>query len=165
MQFSVKNHIRVLHLPSAPATALCGLLLTCTAYAAPVAASEQGHVVLSRAGANAIIVWDASPVVSQSPTDAQAKQKLDTTLASSALSIIASRSALLSHSARATVRILYTHQVTGDEHYGGATFGSLTPLLSVTAPVHELTQHLLQWQADLAAGKIPPGVTITQLSR
>jgi len=136
--------------------------LLATAYLpAQAGAMPQGTITLTKARGDALVVWDATDeltaLISTKPTRKATLERL----ASDAALIYGDRAPALKKTARSlTVLVLYTKTGAISPTYHTATFEGVERLLTIKGRTADF-KRAAQWSQTLAAGKTPPGLSLT----
>lgn len=136
---------------------LCGLALADPAAVRPVA----GAVIVTRTTpAEASLLWDATPYVTQLVSDKLTDEHGLHALEATALRALADKGKTLAAPAL-TLKVTYAKTGAVSPVYGGATFAGFEPVLTLSAKRAALAKNAAAWSSQLADGKVPAGVIVS----
>jgi hypothetical protein len=129
------------------------------ASAEPAVRPVEGPVLLSRAGADAQYLWNATLYVTHLVADKQGGADGVHALEATAIAALADKS---KSSQATTVRIKVVYAKTGDVSpvYGTATFTGMENVLTLSAARSDLSKHAAEWTRQFAAGQVPAPVKV-----
>jgi hypothetical protein len=141
--------------------ALAAALFLCLAVPAPAATTRplDGTVIMARAGANPLFVWNATPYVAKLRSDAVDGPTALHALEATAADSLASKASALT-SATVGMRVVYEKTGAVSELYRTATFEGLEEVLTMTVNRKALLASNGAWASALQNGHTPAGVTI-----
>jgi hypothetical protein len=119
----------------------------------------DGTVIMARAGASPLYVWNATPYVAKLNSDAVYGPAALHALEATAVLTLASKAAALT-SPSVGMRVVYEKTGAVSELYRTATFEGLEEVLTVTVDRKALAHSSSLWTSALEGGHTPPGVTI-----
>ena len=133
------------------------LYLVSFASAPAVAQNVPGDAVLAKPGGNALVIWDASPVVASivktKTPDAEAAE----TLERDAVRVLAGMSGLVEKSAKSvTVRVTYAETGAVSPVYGTRPFAGIELYATLTAPAADTAGDRDHWKTLGPKTPLPP---------
>lgn len=132
---------------------LCAFLL-----AAP-ALAEGGTVVVAKAGATPLLLWDATAMVTAAVASKRPREAALRDLESQAMQILGRHARALNNAKSLTIRVIYQKTGAVSPVYGTATFEGVERLFELTAP-YEKVLHAKQLADSIARGTVPSGVRL-----
>lgn len=124
------------------------------------AAEPLGPAVIAKATGNALIIWQATPEVAALTASGRSGEVALLTLKEDALRVMLSKRSAVDRAAHSiSVSVLYARSAGVSPVYKADTFGGFEKLMTVTAKRSALVRSG-SWAAQLASGKLPPGVTV-----
>jgi hypothetical protein len=149
----------------------CAALLSLFAPVSTLAedVSIPGHAVLARASGEALVIWDATPLIASVVQGKLSDADANSLVAHDALRILARMQPNVDKSAKSiTVRVIYNKTGEVSPVYGAATFAGVERYATLTAPAAALRTDKSKWKEldDKTAlpawlvftviGKLPP---------
>jgi hypothetical protein len=125
------------------------------------AADPQGTVVVARAEGDALVLWDASPVVADIVTNKEPRDEAMRKLEAQSIDVLASKAAVLKQTQTIAVRVIYAKTGAVSPVYHAATFASIEKVFTVTAATPKIASESAAWAKQLGAGKIPNDLSVT----
>ena len=149
--------MRVLGLLAALALAIC------STYVAQ-ADSESDRPVIARAGADALVLWDASTLVAQIVSDKASDADANARLANGALKALVQVAPRLDRAKSITVRVVYARTGAVSPVYGAATFAGVERYATLEISGSDAKADTGKWKEAAAGGStsvLPKSVTFT----
>jgi len=123
-----------------------------------------GHAVLARATDDALIIWDASPVVASIVRSKLSDADADALLKRDALRILAANAANIGNAARSvTVRIVYSKTGAVSPVYGTPTFTGIERYATLTASGPDVRSDRDRWK-ELDPKSAVPGWAVFKVT-
>lgn len=141
---------------------LLSIAVFCSAaVAADMPKEVVGAIVTARAGADALLLWDATPRLISLIKSGTSNEQIFDTVESEAIVVARERESSLPKTTKSiTVRVIYHRTGEVSPVYGAPTFAGIEKLVTVTVPYPELSSHANAWYASLAAGQTPADVKV-----
>jgi|GEM_PF-6762894 len=132
------------------------------ATASPSASTTSGNpAIVARAGATAILIWDAFGFLKDNQTRDLSQQAAEREVVSAAFGALAQKLPNLANSKTVRLLVLVQKPATGDNLiYRDTTFNETKTLLTMETKRSDALKHRTEWMRALAAGKVPPGLKI-----
>ena len=128
---------------------------------AVAARADSGMVVVAKGGANPLLLWDATPVVTTTVANKQPRDAALRDLESQAMQILGERSGALRRAKTLTIRVIYQKTGAVSPVYGTATFEGIERVFELRAPAADARLHAKTFADSLAHGSVPRGVALT----
>jgi hypothetical protein len=142
-------------------TVLAVALVLGAAYPRAAEAVERGAVTISRVAPQAVLVWDATPLIAEYAAEGQAKEEMQRNLEAAAIDIIGARLSVLSKADRIRVLCVYrTQDDSMNRVYGAAGLTGVMRLFTLSVARSEAALNGPQWASQLREGVIPSGVDV-----
>ncbi len=124
-------------------------------------ADDATHVVVASTGTSAVLIWNASPVVTKIVNDAVSDAVANDRLERAALRAVAPDIAALPRAKTISVRILYDK--TGDVSpvYGSPTFAGVERYATLTCDAAHARAAAPQWKGLRDTDALPAWLTLT----
>ena len=120
----------------------------------------SGAVIVTRTNAaEAGLIWDATPYVTQLVSENLTDERGMRALEATALRALAEKGKGLAATSL-TLKVTYAKTGAVSPVYRSATFAGFESVVTIAAKRAALAQHAGAWSADLANGMIPKGVRI-----
>jgi hypothetical protein len=139
--------------------ALAAVILAGTPALAQSVRPLAGTVIMARAGAAPLYVWNATPYVAQLGTDKLLGDPGLHALEATAVTALAEK-AKSQTSSTIAVRVVYEKTGAVSPLYRTATFEGLEDVFTITADRKALVGSAAAWATSLQGGKTPQGLTI-----
>jgi hypothetical protein len=139
--------------------ALAAVMLAATPALAQSVRPLAGTVIMARAGASPLYVWNATPYVAQLGTDKMFGDPGLHAIEATAVTTLAEK-AKSQTSSTIAIRVVYEKTGAVSPLYRTATFEGLEDVLTITADRKALLASASPWVTSLQAGKSPQGLTI-----
>ena len=154
-----------------PCIGLAAFVMSTIACLAPTSAADAvpGRVMLAEASGDALIIWNASPVVAAIVRSKISDAQADDMLAHDAARVLITMLPNIDrHSRTVTVRLIYDKSGAVSAAYGGAVFGGFERYALLTAPASyavsdkdrwrelKTSQGLPSWFSYKVIGRLPP---------
>lgn len=137
---------------------LAGIIF-CTLVALP-ALADLGTVVVAKTGPTPLLLWDATPLVTQVVQNKQPREAALRDLESQAMQILGQHARGLKHAKSLTIRVLYQKTGAVSPVYGTATFEGVERVFELTASSADARAHAKQLAEGIARGTVPRGVRL-----
>lgn len=140
---------------------LAGLAVVCSTYVAR-ADSESDRPVIARAGADALVLWDATTVVSQIVSDKVSDADANARLANGALRALVQVAPRLDRATSITIRVVYARTGAVSPVYGAATFAGVERYATLEISGSDAKADTGKWKEAAAGGSasaLPKSVT------
>lgn len=118
-----------------------------------------GSVIVAKASGDAVVIWDASPVVAAMLEKKIPDDRMSSDLEVEAAKILVARAGDLANAHTVRVKVIYERTGAVSPVYKTATLTGLERLLSVTASRADAVEHAAAWSAALKKGTLPAGIT------
>ena len=128
----------------------------------PFAPNTPGNsAIVARAGATAILIWDAFGFLKDNQTRDLSQQAAEREIVSAAFDALAKKLPSLENSKTVRLLVMVQKPATGDNLiYRDTTFNETKTLLTMETKRSDAMKHRTEWMRALAAGKVPPGLKI-----
>jgi hypothetical protein len=134
-------------------------MIALTVLMAQPAVADEGTVVVARGGSNALVLWDATPVVIQIVSDKTDRTAAMRSLEAQGLSILLQKRSAYSNAKSVTLRIIYKKTGAVSAAYGMASFDGIERLAEITATTAVLKRDS-NLSSEISSGKVPEGVIV-----
>lgn len=141
-------------------TLALSLVASLTLAAPAIAQQVTGSVIVARAGANALVLWDATQAVVDAGNAQTPGDKALIALEQTALRALRDKSAVLPHSSKLTIRVLYDRTGAVSAVYHIATMEGTEHVFDLSVPRAVLLSKFDALEAEIAAGKIAPPLVL-----
>jgi len=116
-------------------------LLCIVARPLPGQESSTGTVIVARGGADAVLIWDATPVVAALTSSKTPHQECMRRLESEAMNVLAGHAVSLPVARTISVRVVYKKLGSVSPEYGDATLAGLEALFILSARRTDIVQY------------------------
>ncbi len=140
--------------------AYCAFAVSAFAQGRAQDVTPRGTVVVTRTQPDALLLWDASPVVADLIAAKTASPQSMATLESAAMRIAAQHASQLSHAGNVPVEVLYARTRYISPAFPNAVYAGTIRLLSITCSVAEAAQNGEHYADELGNGTVPSAVDI-----
>jgi len=136
-------------------------VVICSAYVAR-ADSEGDRPVIARAGADALVLWDATAIVAQIVSDKASDADANGRLANGALKALVQVAPRLAAAKSITVRVVYARTGAVSPVYGAATFAGVERYATLEISGADAKADTGKWkEAALDGSALPKNLTFT----
>jgi hypothetical protein len=137
------------------------MLLVASAAVTRAIAEDAIHVVIANTGASAVLIWNASPIVTKIVADGVSDTVANDRLERAALRAVAPDIPALPRAKTISVRILYDK--TGDVSpvYGSPTFAGVERYATLTCDAAHARASAAQWKGLRDTDALPAWLTLT----
>jgi hypothetical protein len=119
-----------------------------------------GSQVLAKSTGDAVVIWDASPLIAKMVAENASYEKATATVEAMAGKLLVARAKTLTDAAKTlTVKVIYARTGAVSPVYKNATFTGIERLLSVSANREDAVSKSAAWLKVLDGDKLPEGIT------
>jgi hypothetical protein len=149
-------------LGSLSATRIAAGSLACLVFAlaCPRGAGAEGDVILAATQPDVVLVWKTNATIAESIQQHLSGEALTRRMLAHGEALMVAHAAPDS-AGRVILKLVYFHDGGLDPSYKIETVAGIDRIGSLEARAADLRAHAAAWQRALAAGKTPPGLTVT----
>ena len=125
-------------------------------------AETPGTIIVARTGSDALLLWDATPLVADIVSEKRSRVSALRDLEAQAMQILSARAATMADAKRLTIRVLYQKTGAVSPVYGTPTLEGVERVFELTAEKDRARKNGTAYSRALSQGRVPPGLHLLQ---